>query len=144
MAMMTQPAAPTARPSPSFMWVMACTLTAVTTSSARPCPAASIQNAWVRSASRAVNSGWAAAAWAAADWAAGGTPSTCSPMVSGRLRITPASHQPMPSVMTPQVSAVARQPKRCMDAASKGTASPPSARPMLMMDSARARWARNH
>ena len=44
---------------------------------------------------------------------------------------------------TPEAKAVARQPNCCIDQATAGTKIPPSARPRVSMDSARARFFSN-
>ena len=63
------------------MCVIACTFTAVTTSSAKPWPSEISQKALVRSASRAVNMRCAGASGCPVSLraGAGGTPSTVSP-----------------------------------------------------------------
>ena len=127
------------------MWAMACTFTAPTTNSAKLCPSASSQNAGVRSASRAVKSRVAEADCATAATEAGGcrTPSTVSPMSSGRRRMTIASGMPSTSAATPEASAVVRQPKWTSDQPTAGTNRPPIAKPSESEDSARARQRSN-
>ena len=95
------------------MWVMACTFTAVTTNSAKPCPSDSSQNAGVRSASRAVKSRvepFACIACSLLGVSGSGSPSTHSPYSSGRPRITKDSGRPASRMITPEPKAVARQP----------------------------------
>ena len=128
------------------MWVMACTLTAVTTNKATPWPKPNNQKAWVRKACRAVNSTPALPPWRAFSAVTGlglGTPSTVKPMSSGRPRMTDASGKPTTKATSAEAMAVVRQPKLCMDHATKGTAKPPRARPKLSTDKARARWRSN-
>jgi hypothetical protein len=118
---------------------MACTLTAVTTSSANAWAMPSNQNERVRTAWAAVKSGPPPASPAASRGASVGTPSMVSPTSAGLRRTTLASGQPTTRITRPEASAVVRQPTCCIDQPTSGTASPPAARPNDMMDSARAR-----
>src|SRR5690606_14465676 len=122
------------------MCVMACTLTAYTTSSAKPWPSDSSQKPGVRKACAAVRpaspgAGAAAASGAgpavaplpappagpadgcAADGVTAGRPSTVSPTSAGLRRNTRASGQPSRITTTPEANAVLRQPKTLIDQA---------------------------
>ena len=112
------------------MCVIACTLKANTTSNDNAWPIEISQKALVRSASRGVNMRRSGAASVGVRLlAAGGTPSTVSPMSSGRLLITRASGQPTTIMMTPEANAVVRQPKVWMHKAVTNTKLPPTAPP---------------
>ncbi|MBW8906948.1 MAG: hypothetical protein JF611_15030 [Betaproteobacteria bacterium] len=65
------------------------------------------------------------------------------PWSSGRRRITIASGRPTTIAITPEPKAVARQPTVCSDQATSGTEMPPSARPIDIEESARARQRSN-
>ena len=125
------------------MCEIAWTFTAVTTSSAKPWPIDSSQNARVRSASRAVNSGGPVSSPAAAAAGSGGRPSTVCPSSAGVPRNTRASGQPTTMASRPEPIAVARQPNATIEPATSGTARPPSASPRPTVDSARARLRSN-
>ena len=75
--------------------------------------------------------------------ALGGRPSSVSPISAGERRSMRASGRPITIAAMPEAIAVVRQPHTCIIQASSGTATPPRARPRLMMDSARARLRRN-
>src|SRR5690348_15952455 len=129
------------------MCVIACTFTAVTTKSEKPCPSEISQKAGVRSASRAVKSRVKDLDLISSPKGSTAlfseTPSTTSPYSDGLLRITSERGKPRPITSRQEKNAAARQAWVASDQATMGTHRPPSAMQSCIEESARARFFSN-